>query len=120
MLLQEDELAYLREDAASMLPDDVSVIRMVNLPDGAGGQQVSWESMGTTLKGRLASATKAPTETQEGGRQLAIIGWKLLLPWDADIQATDRLEINGETFEVNGTNRGLSEQILLEVTLKRV
>lgn len=57
-----------------------------------------------TIKG--CSIQPASTSLSLDGRVLGINdGWTAYLPEDADVQAGDRIEFDGQTFEINGAPR---------------
>lgn len=88
------------------LPDDVTVIRRTG-PDQYGNADGSW-----------SSATELPTVKGFQVRRNT-----LLLPPTADIQAGDRVRVNGVTFDVDGhpeVARSMRKAVLITAKLKDI
>lgn len=91
-----------------LLPDEATLKRPTYAPDGGGGRTQIWTVVGT-LRCRLepyGGATSArgaggESDTHPGERLESRTSHMVSLPADADVRLTDRLEINGVTFEVN-------------------
>jgi len=99
-MLSEDEIAAMRATATASLPETIEVQRPTRVPDGAGGQAVSWSPAGT-YPGRLAPAG-GEDEREFAGRVAGRSLWRITLPAEADVRLDDRVVVGGRTFEVLG------------------
>jgi head-tail adaptor len=85
----------------------VTIVKQANAEDRYGGQTADWSPdkvSRVTVRGFLGqSITRG-----EGGREdlddrdALITAYQLFLPLDADITGHDRVEVDGEAFEVVG------------------
>jgi hypothetical protein len=60
---------------------------------------------GTVVKTTLAGAFVAPRETTEitnRGRAGVIVGLTLFAPYDTDLAFTDRIEVDGVSYDIEG------------------
>jgi hypothetical protein len=102
-MVTASELADIRAAAIGFLPDTATVMRRTLTDDGVGGTTVSYTSAGTVNCRLVFSGSKSePTmkDREEGGRITAQQFYLVTLAHDADIVQTDRLAINGDTFEL--------------------
>jgi len=116
-MLRSDELDGLRTDALAALTDSCDVMRAARVSDDAGGVTETWASEGTVAC-RLVPARSA-REDVAGGAVASITRWAVLFAHDADVMASDRLEIGGVTYEVVGVGVG-SESAVMRADVVRI
>ena len=100
-LVSPSELAALRVVAESSFPTDVTIYRYTRATTAEGSVQ-SWTQR-TTVKGWLKEETTPPVG-EVGGVQATVPVYRLNVPVGTDIEAGDRVRIEGATYEVNDVN----------------
>lgn len=100
-LVSESELEALRQVAESSFPTDVTIYRQTRTTTSEGSVS-AWTRV-TTVKGWLKEETTPPVG-DVGGVQATVPVYRLNVPVGTDIQAGDRVRIEGATYEVNDTN----------------
>jgi hypothetical protein len=106
MILYSAELAQIRADVLSMLPDACNILSVTLTSDGAGGNAETWGTATAGVSCRLDY--KTGDETISGGAVKPFSGWVLTLPHDADIDTENRVEVGGGTYAVLGVDGGKS------------
>ena len=82
--------------------DEITVLR-APLVDSRGTKRRDWSNP-TSKSVNGCNVQPASTVQDRDGRLLAIEdGMKLFAPYDADIQAGDRVQFGGATYEVDGS-----------------
>ena len=97
-LLQDGDLAYLRAEALTSLPDKVDIQRKTNTADGQGGFAESWDIAYSDVSARIAHGSgtnSVGAEQQNRSRQLTVS-----VAYDQSIENGDRILISGDTLEV--------------------
>lgn len=91
--------------------------------DLRGEETESWESSSRAPLKR-ASVQSASTDEEAGTRRLLRDERRLYLPYAADLRASDRVEINGEVWRVEGDpvvrDDGLSQAVYTTADLRRL
>ncbi len=102
-MLSTTDLAAMRSTLDASLPDTCQVTRKTPVPDGAGGQTVTYPNAGSAVACRIAPATDAVRRAEDiiAGRVAQDAPWLLTLPNGTDVVATDRVTSGGRTFEVS-------------------
>lgn len=102
-MLTDSELAQIRADVALLLPQSATIQRRTLTDDGVGGKLAVYADQ-ASVACRLAFAGSKDEPTQadaaEAGRIVAQVKYVITLPWDADVQATDRLSIEESIYEM--------------------
>ncbi len=84
-------------------PVDVTIHRVLFLPDGAGGRQKQEEDI-PPFQGRIMPSKQQLKKRQDEAGEMQISAWTLIAPWDADIKAgsnvIDTFQVNGRSFRV--------------------
>lgn len=101
---------------------DVTILRAHTAADRYGDSSKTWTSATSTVtKGWLSQASSQ--EPTSPGRVAEVTTWQLYLPAGTDIEASDRVVIDGTTYEVDGPpNRARrpSGEHHVEARLRRV
>lgn len=103
------ELNLMRQAVEASLVDTVRLYRDTPVDDGSGGFTESWVQVGEEFNGRLQTASKDPFETIEADGAAAVTVWQLTLKYDQDVKVADRLQINGNFYEITGVLDGQTE-----------
>lgn len=90
-MLTEAELDRMRAAAQAAMPDVAAVQRPQHVPDGAGGSTTTWTTVTGELPCRVVSQSGG--EDSVDGRPETTAAFRVTVPWDADIDTTDRLII---------------------------
>jgi hypothetical protein len=85
----------------------------------AGGALVSgdYEAV-ASVQCRVVAPGRMPTETVTGGRFGPEADYEILMPVDVDVHSSDRITVNGETFEVLYPQNDISLGYQLRVFVK--
>jgi hypothetical protein len=98
--LDDEEVADLRAEVAGLFCDTYAVLRPTCASDGQGGRVVTVVTASTGAC-RLDQDQSGGVEQVVADRLDTIAPATVVLPWDADVTAADRLLVNGaRTFEV--------------------
>jgi head-tail adaptor len=90
---------------ASLLVDDVTLVRPATTVDRYGNTVKDWtNATSTDVKAWISqrNATEDPGTSGTGGRQGELSDWVVYLHSDVTITAGDRIMWEGDTFEVIG------------------
>ena len=118
-LLYDDELADLRADLELSLTDAFVVLRPSATDNGGGRQGVvfaeqpagRWPYARTWNKQSPKDMAEAILGGAQAGQVKTLTLWYVLLPWDADVQAADRIKVAGMVLEVTGDDGGRTDAI---------
>lgn len=80
----------------------VTRLRAPLVPDGYGGTERDWNAPDSLEVGPCAVAPLVEDEAHQRGRVGVTEAWTLYAPYDADIEAHDRIVHEGRTFDVDG------------------
>lgn len=96
-MLSQYRIQSLRELAESYMPSTCEILRKTRTSDGMG-DYTETEAVAATVKCRLKGVSGS--EHVIAGQVKAEVSGVVLLPAATDIRATDRLRIEGKTYEV--------------------
>jgi head-tail adaptor len=116
------ELARMRADVTASLTDTATIQTRSLTNDGAGNAVEAY-SGSTTVACRLRfdSGGKPAFPKQRSGEQAQPQQlWIVTLPYNASVNETDRLTINGEIYEVVTANEQRSLELCKRVLCKRI
>lgn len=82
----------------SGLPDTATIQRSAAASDGAGGQTLTWNAVGTASC-RLAEPRGALRDV--ANRLDAQGAWAITFPAATDVRVADRVVVNSKTYQVN-------------------
>lgn len=99
-MLSADEIAGMRATLVASLPEVASIERPTRVPDGAGGETLTYGNV-ATCPARVSPAG-AEEEREFAGRLAGRSLWRLTLPAETDVRLADRVAVGGRTFEVLG------------------
>ena len=118
MTLSASDMAYVRAQAETALPDIITIERLSQVDDGAGGQTERWDPVYIDVAARLAERTGR--EGIIAAREAVAAEWVLTLPYDQDITEKDRVIHVGLTYEVVFVNTGRSFDTVRRCFLARI
>lgn len=98
-LLSQSELDRMRKVAESAFDKTCKIVRLVRSSDGMGGTSETWNDAYTNVPCAIAPRGGAAEDDEDSvirGRSSLV----LTLPSSQDITTSDRVEIEGRTFEV--------------------
>jgi head-tail adaptor len=104
--LSAAELAAIRTDIETLLPDTCNILTRTLTPDGSGGQTETWGTATASVACRLDPARGR--EAEIGGQTEPFYGFILTLPHGTALTALQRVELNSETFAVVSVDTGKS------------
>ena len=102
-MLTDSELRQIRADVAALLPQSATIQRRALADDGVGGKLAEYtDSASVACRLAFAGSKDEPTQVDaaEAGRIVAQVRYVITLPWDTDVQATDRISIEGNIYEM--------------------
>jgi len=102
------------------LPSTGLVKHRTGTSDGRGGQTESYDA-GTALACRLLpmGAREAAGREEATGHK-ALSWWTLLFSAGSDVRTTDRVIIDGQTYEVVDHGDARSQSLVMKVSARRV
>jgi hypothetical protein len=113
-MLTAQEITEARVDYAQTFLTQQCTIRRAEpgIPDGYGGrsQRSSVAYMGVPCRVQRA---QRPQVIESGYQSTSLYDWEVLLPVGFAVQLEDRIECEGSTYEVKGSNVGMSEALCL-------
>lgn len=98
-MLTEAEISRMRMTAEAILPDRGQIQRRTLTPDGYGNQTETWNAL-AWVNCRIHRDDAKMPEREQAGVITAIGDFDLTVPWNAAIEAKDRIVINGTTYEI--------------------
>jgi SPP1 family predicted phage head-tail adaptor len=110
------DLDKIKAEQEKLMPETVYVQRLTRTSDGAGGWSESWQTIATT-KGRIAA--KSGDENELGGKTTTITTYLITLPANTELTNTDRLQINGQQYQII-TPLDRSEKTALQVICEKL
>ena len=111
------ELAQMRSDIETLLPDTCVINTLTSVSDGMGGQTNSWEASGTVdcrLDRRSAS------EQLSGGAIRPYSEWVLTVPYGTSITVQNQVTHGGLTYNVTEVNTDKSWPDCVRATVEQV
>lgn len=120
----DEELTAMRSVVADSLPDTATVLTRTQTTDTYGGQGESWSGTRTVccrLQFVEGDLSRTYTDAIKGAGVEAQQLYVVTLPHDAAITKTDRLVINGCTYDVvTDPMKTRSDQLAVRVLVKEV
>jgi len=98
-MLTEAEISEMRRTAEAALPSRGQIQRRTLTPDGYGNQTETWNAL-TWVRCRIHRDKAKTPEREQAGVITAVGDFNLTVPWNAPIEAKDRIVINNTTYEV--------------------
>ena len=114
------QIDQARDSFDESLPSVGLVQHRTAASDGRGGEVESYSS-GTALACRLLpmGAREAQGREEASGHKAAS-WWHLLFPAGSDVRVTDRVEVDGESYEVLEHIDARSQSLVMRVSARRV
>lgn len=97
-MLSDKELRDIRADAAKVLGQIAVQLRRVPTSDGSGGETTSYATLRTIPC--FVFTTTRPVEDLSTGKIVHRQVVNCLLDHEADVLATDRLQVGGKVYEI--------------------
>lgn len=113
--MTSSEVAAMRTAVESMFSSAYTVLRDVQTPDGAGGTNAT--STEASTGACSIHPVKDPAKTIYAERIGTRQAWLAALPHDADVLDTDRLKVDGATYQVIGILPHLTHLQVVTVSL---
>ena len=120
-MLSSNELAYMQESIAALLPDTCNILTVTESPDGFGGVTQTWGTASSNVACRLDVTNQIGTDEAAGGASLKSYQQTILsVPYNTTVGNNYRIEHGGFTYNVTATNTDQSWIAVKRVTLERV
>lgn len=121
MWMEPQELAEARRDACRLLDSRSEVLRAAREYTPTGAVKETYVHHGVyPCRVRLPRGrSQNGRETQTAGVEQEVLDWEVLLPWDADVSAKDRLRIANETYHVITTDAARTQRLYLVALVSR-
>lgn len=97
-MLSDADLEAMRNEVVASLPDTAAIHRRARASDSMGGSTVTWTEV-ATIGCRIAP--RQGVEEDSDGHWQTVDECRITVPWDSDVQGTDRLIIGPLTVEVS-------------------
>lgn len=98
-MLTDEELTAMRAVQGQTMTETVYVQRLTRTADSTGGWSESWTTA-ATVSGRIAPRMANSGENKIGGKVETFGDYLITLPHDTNVQTDDRLQINGEQYQI--------------------
>ena len=102
-LLDDTDLAYLRDAQGQGFPSLASFDRAGSTADGEGGTTAGYTEYATNIPARVSTVVRkgGNNEAIVGDREFFAVGYLITIPWNSvAVKNTDRIRVQGRTFEV--------------------
>lgn len=103
------QIDSMRATVLDSLPNICHVLQQVFVSDGQGGQTGTWLQV-NSYNCRVLADT-AETEIVDAGKTTAVTLYKIYMPFDAVLDGSCRIAVNGQTYEVMGRETGRTSQV---------
>jgi len=122
LMFTPDELADLRREVLGLLPDTAVIERAAGTVDSSTGAWADVYAPAGTVVCRIDPIPLAMVGAGAiiAGQETARAWFQLSVPWDADIQANDRVTIGDVTFEIIQLHTDHSMRIVRRVVLSKL
>lgn len=102
-IINDDQIAYMREAQRDLLPDVATIEIVASAPDGYGGETQTWTVVPGTVPARIGEVP--PTLPRELAGELGVGATTVVtLPAGTGIKIGDRLVVGGRRYEVRGVS----------------
>ena len=118
MSLTAADLAYMRNTVAQTLTDTAVVYRWTFATDSAGGDESTWAAVGTVSAFVPPGGKQA--EVEIGGKVTMRQVFRVYVSHGSTVNATDRLVVGGNTYEVVSHDDGQTSQAVIRCDCVRV
>lgn len=120
MGLLDAGLTYHRALVQQALPSTGTRVRPVLAADSQGGLTAGAPDTSLTFPCRLQAQATQSQEPSQAGRVVAVMQWQLECPHGTDLRPTDRVTVNGGTFEIVDDADKRSSAVVMTVNLREV
>lgn len=114
-LLAANDLVWMRAQQERIQPGTAVISRATLNSDGMGGNTETWGAIGTVTARLYPMAQRSDREMVTGGQIVSKSRWFVTMPNGTDVQPTDRVTMEGRTFEVTFINNDESFMTALRV-----
>lgn len=104
------------------MPDTATILHRELMDDDAGGKRADYPDIGATTICRFTtmSAASRMRDQATAGRIQSNEGYFLSVPVGTNLQETDRVVVNGITYDVTSSEPDHSHQVVRKFVLKKV
>lgn len=120
MGLMDGGLTYHRGLVLQALPDTANRVRPVLASDNQGGLTAGTPDTSLSFPCRLQALPTQSQEPSQAGRVVAVMQWQLECPHGTDLRPTDKVTVNGGTFEVVDDADKRSSAVVMTVNLREI
>lgn len=99
-MLTAAELSAMREVEESVMSSTGIIKRRTLASDGMGGYTETWAAVGTVDCDVWQINQRGNREPVTGGQVVSKSDWFITVPYNTDLTAKDRVEVDGRTFEI--------------------
>lgn len=108
--LSDGDLALMRQDVETTLPESVVIQRATYASDGMGGSIPTWAAFGTAPA--RVDPMSSGIERAQGGRESGASEWVVIMAYDGTVSASDRIVHSGRTLQITEVRTPQSWQLL--------
>ena len=119
MTLSTLEIAQLRRDAETYMPGTAILYTKTVTTTTMGGQSESWAAA-ATVECRLAPQAMGMGEVIGGAQLTSPTAWVLTVHHDQAIDATQRVEFDGDTYQIERVEDDHSNRTARRAYLRRL
>lgn len=110
--LSAGDIALMREDVESSLPETVVIQRATYASDGMGGSIPTFAAFGTAAARVDPMRSTSGGEVASQGRETGVSEWVVIMAYNGTVSASDRIVHQGRTLEITEVRTPQSWQLL--------
>lgn len=120
-LMSREEMDSCRKSEETSFDREAQIYRAMQARDSGGGMSVEFAAVGRPICCRLWNGISARDIREQvvAGKIMPVTEWKAAFAWDADVRADDRIVVDGDSFDVIGTDRDKSSATCLVALLRK-
>lgn len=120
--LTNAELAAMRYDIESLMPDYCYILEQTRTPDGQGGWSETWGTAVANVKCRIDAINPGArnNEIVQGAALLPFHTYILSLPFGTPITTDNRVEVSGQLYSVTAVDNGKSWSAVVRAILELI
>lgn len=109
--LSTGDVALMRSEFETSLPETVVIQRATFTSDWLGGSIPSWAAVGT-VSARVDPIRRFGEEEAAQGREIGVSAWVVVMAHDESVTASDRIVHQGRTLQITEVRTPQSWQLL--------
>lgn len=118
-MLTSRDLERARADFAEVFPDTAVIKRQGGTTSASGATRSAFDAIGTVVA-RIDPENGTGNKQMYAGREGGIALYRLTMPYNTDLNATDKVVINTVTYQVKEVNDAHSDRLTVRAIVAKV